>query len=233
MRSSLYALLACLVLPRAFAAAVAPENPYAFETVNLRMTVDSCAFDPGAVAVTMRGSHITIAARRNACLVAGVPTVVDIMLGAFPAGSYTVSVHDNPNNFAPPYERAAFEVIDLPTARHTDISGMWWNDRESGWGLSLFQGPTGTLFGAWFIYGSSGQPEWYTLQGGQWLPDGRWTSPVYRTSGPYFGASSFDPRSVTIDPVGSATLEPQGGGALFTYSIPEVTSTKAITRMAF
>jgi len=241
------ALLAALAMTSATAAvSIVPAQPSSFERVNLRMTVDSCAFDPSRVRLTMSGSHVTVAAPRNQCLVAGEPRVVDIQLGAFPAGSYSVSVHENPSDFAPPYEEARFTVAERPEIAVfpppvrplTDYTGMWWNPQESGWGLALNQGLSNALFGAWFVYGANGQPEWYTLQGGQWTSSTRWTGLVYRTTGPFFAGPDFDPRLVLVQSAGTATLDfTQAPGtedrARFTYTVGGVTATKTISRMAF
>lgn len=231
---------------------IVPAQPSAFERVNLRMTVDSCAFNPSAVRVTMFASagsssnQIIVATPANQCLQPGPPAIVDIQLGAFPSGAYAVSVHNNPNDFSPPYERATFTVTERPEIAVfpppirpiTDYTGMWWNANESGWGLSLNQGPSNALFGAWFVYGSNSQPEWFTLQGGQWTSSTRWQGLVYRTTGPFFAGPDFDPRLVLIQAAGTATLDfSQTPGdedrARFTYTVGGVTATKTISRMAF
>lgn len=110
--------------------------------------------------------------------------------------------------------------------------------QESGWGLALNQGGSNALFGAWFVYGAGGQPEWFTLQGGQWTSSTRWTGPVYRTTGPFFAGPDFDPRLVLIQAAGNATLEftqvpGEEGRARFTYTVNGATSTKTITWMSF
>jgi len=246
--TSLLLLAALAALPAAAQVRISPAQPSSFERVNLRMTVDSCVFDPTRVSVSQGSgaSHIIVTAPRNMCLLPGEPRVVDIQLGAFPAGSYTVAVHDNPSDFSPPYERASFTVTDRPQIAIfpppprplTDYTGMWWNPQESGWGLALNQGVSNALFGAWFVYGQNGQPEWYTLQGGQWTSSTRWTGAVYRTTGPFFAGPDFDPRLVLVQAAGSATLDfTQTPGsedrARFTYTVGGITASKTISRMAF
>ena len=238
-------------LPAVAESRIVPALPSPFERVNLRMTVDSCVFNPLAVRVSMSGTaigtnHILVVTPPNLCLLPGPPAIVDILLGALPAGSYSVAVHHNPNDFSPPYESARFTVTERPEIAVfppplrplTDYSGMWWNPNESGWGLSLTQGPSNALFGAWFVYGSGNQPEWFTLQGGQWTSSTRWTGSVYRTTGPFFAGPVFDPRLVLVQAAGTATLDfTQVAGAedraTFTYTVNGVTATKTISRMAF
>jgi len=240
---------ALVALPAAAASRIVPAQPSTFELVNLRMTVDSCVFDASRVRVNMLGgaaNHVTVTTPGNQCLVPGEPRIVDILLGAFPAGSYTVAVHANPNDFSAPYESARFEVTERPEIAVfpppmrplTIYTGMWWNPQQSGWGLSLNQGASNALFGAWFVYGSNSQPEWFTLQGGQWTSSTRWQGLVYRTTGPFFAGPDFDPRLVLIQAAGTATLDfsqlpGEEDRARFTYTLGEVTATKTISRMAF
>jgi hypothetical protein len=112
---------------------------------------------------------------------------------------------------------------------------MWWIPAESGWGLSLHQSPTDVMFGALFVYGADGRPEWFTLQGGTWEGATRWNATLYRTTGPFFASPVFDPRLVLIQAAGAATLDfhqvpGDVGHARFTYSVDGVTIEKTIQR---
>lgn len=44
-------------------------------------------------------------------------------------------------------------------------SGIWWNSEQSGTGAAMQFGSNGTWFVALFLYGESGEPIFYTLQG--------------------------------------------------------------------
>ena len=225
---------------------VVPAQPTSFELVNLRMTVDSCAFDPATVRVAATGTTLRVTQRLNACLLPGTPRTVDVRLGELPAGDYRVEVYASPDTDGPPAETLAFAVRDAaeiavvppPVRPLTDYTGLWWNPEESGWGLTLHQGATHAVFGAWFVYGAGGEPEWFTLQGGQWLDSTTWRGTVYRTTGPFFAGPDFDPRLVLIRAAGTATLSFAGaasaaGMASFTYTVDGVTATRPITRMRF
>jgi hypothetical protein len=230
----------------ASASQIVPAQPSAFDPVNLRMTVDSCTFVPGTVRVAAAGNVLKVSQQLNACLVPGTPEVVDVRLGSLAPGNYRVEVFASTATDGPPAEALAFSVLERPEAAVfppiprplTDYTGIWWNPQESGWGLSLHQSPTNVVFGAWFIYNAAGQPEWYTLQGGQWTSSTTWTGTVYRTTGPFFAGPGYDPRLVLIQASGTATLEfKQTPGAedigRFTYVIGNVTATKPISRMRF
>jgi hypothetical protein len=239
-------LLGALVaLPAAGASRIVPAEPSAFELVNLRMTVDSCAFVPSTVRVRAEGTTLKVTQQPNNCLLPGTAQVADVQLGALSPGLYRVEVYADPAGTGEAEtlsfqvrERVEIAVFPPPPRPLTNYTGMWWNPQESGWGLALNQGVSNAVFGAWFVYGSGGQPEWYTLQGGQWTSSTRWTGLVYRTTGPFFAGPDFDPRLVLVQSAGTATLDfSQVPGdedrARFTYTVGGITATKTIARMAF
>jgi hypothetical protein len=225
---------------------IVPALPTSFEQVELRMTVDSCAFVPATVRVRAVGNVLKVSQQPNNCLVAGEPQLMDVRLGSLPAGDYRVEVFASQNTDGPPAEALSFSVSDPveiavfppPPRPLTGYTGLWWNPQESGWGLSLHQSPTHAIFGAWFVYGANGEPQWFTLQMGQWLDATTWRGSIFRTTGPSFAGPDYDPRLVLILPAGTATLDfkhrpGEEGRARFTYTINGATTTKVITRMAF
>ena len=229
------------------AAEIVPAQPLAFEPVNLRLTVDSCSFVPGTVRVHAAGGVLRLTQQQNQCFAPGTPEVVDIRLGSFAPGDYSVEVYGAATADGAPAERLAFAVRERveiavfppPPRPLTDYTGMWWNPLESGWGLSLHQSArTDAVFGAWFVYGADGAPVWFTLQGGQWTGSTRWTGTVYRTTGTYYGAPEYVSSMLAAQPVGNAVLDfrqlpGDTGHARFTYTVDGVTRTRVIERMAF
>jgi hypothetical protein len=240
-----FALAATCALP-ATAARIVPADPVAFQPVNLRMTVDSCAFVPGTVRVAAVGATLKVTQQMNNCLVAGTPEVVDVRLGTLAEGDYRVELYASPSTDVAPIETLAFRVhgrVEIavfppPPRPLTDYSGLWWNPAEGGWGLSLHQSPFDVLFGSWYVYNASNQPEWYTVQGGQWTSATRWSGTIYRNTGPFFAGPGYDPRLVLVQAAGNAVLEfkqlpGQEDRATFTYTIDNVTTTKSVSRFAF
>lgn len=191
----------------------APSDPVEFERVSLRQTVDSCAFDETRVRVSFDGRVIKVIEPRNACFAPGPPEVVDIQLGAFPAGEYAVEIHLADDQ--PALERLTLHVDGIVTPAIfpplprpiADYSGLWWNPAESGWGLSLHQGATSGLFGALFVFNASGAPEWLTLQSGRWESSTRWSGTAYRSSGSAWGPAGFDPHAVSNATVGTVVID--------------------------
>ena len=237
-------LLACAALPATAASRIVPATPTAFERVNLRMTVDSCAFNPGTVHVSAAANTLRVTQQLNACLLPGEPQVVDVRLGSLPAGDYRVEVFASPRTDGPPAETLSFQVREPaevavfppPPRPLTDYTGLWHTPAEAGWGLAVHQGPTHVVFGALFVYGASSQPEWFTLQLGRWTSSTRWTGTLYRTTGPFFAGPDFDPRLVLILPAGTAEIDfahrpGEEGRARLTYTVNGMTVRKVIERL--
>jgi hypothetical protein len=244
MKSAILAFAFLLAAGSAGAASqVVPSTPMPFETVNLRTVVDSCSFVPSTVRVDMAGDTVRVTQVLNACFAPGTPMSLDIRLGSFPEGSYRVELYPGSSTSGSP-ERLSFNVRGLaepavfppPTRPLTTYTGLWYTPSESGWGISLTQSPTYGLFGTWYVYDAANRPEWYTFQDGQWTSFTTWRATVYRTSGPFLAAPSFDPRFVTITPVGTATFEfairpGLETRAQFTYTVNGLSGTKSIERL--
>lgn len=211
-----------------------PPNPVAFERIALRQTVDGCVFDAAQVDVRLEGRTIRVVQRQNHCLVPGPTEVVDIQLGAYPAGDYRVEVRTDAAQ--PPIAQLDFSVSAIvsgaifppPPRPIANYGGLWWNGVDAGWGLSLVQGATNDLFGSLLVLDAAGAPRWYTLQSGQWLSATRWSGRVLRSGGA--------PGQVTHVDVGSAVLEfrmvpgREGVGSLV-LTIDGATTTRDILRL--
>lgn len=237
------ALATAVVALAAGAASIEPAQPIAFEPVNLRLTVDGCAFVPETVRVNATGNVLNVTQHQNQCIVAGPVEIADVRLGSLAPGDYRVEVHASLDATGTPLETLAFEVrarpeiliFPPPPRPITDYSGMWWNASESGWGLSLHQSATDVMFGALFVYGADGEAEWFTLQGGRWETATRWSATLYRTIGPFYAGPVFDPRRVVVQAVGNASLDFRQvpgdvGRARFTYGVDGISVTKVIAR---
>jgi hypothetical protein len=128
-------------------------------------------------------------------------------------------------------------TLSGPTAWATAVSpnytDLWWNPAESGWGVTVTQ-EANVMFLTFFVYGPSNQPMWFTATLNQTVA-GSDTSPftgdLYQTTGPYYGASSFNPSTVVATKVGTVTFTPSGpGNAMLQYSVNSTQVTKQIQR---
>jgi hypothetical protein len=134
----------------------------------------------------------------------------ETLLGRFPTGTYTVQANLPTGTLMTTFTVGPNPVDVLSGGPHVptaDYTGLWWNPAESGWGIYIMQGVTNKIFAAWLTYDAAGNPTWFTLQPGTWESGAyRFTGPIYRTTGPYFGGP-FGMAQVTEVQVGTGTLE--------------------------
>lgn len=122
----------------------------------------------------------------------------------------------------------------LSTAEN--VSGIWWNAGESGWGLNLsHQGST--LFGTLFTYGPDRSGIWLVMSSGARQADGSFSGALYQTTGPAFNASPFPPLGPgvgSVVQVGTMRLAFASKlRATLTYTVNGVAVTKDIVPQSF
>ena len=114
-----------------------------------------------------------------------------------------------------------------------DVTDLWWNAAESGWGLNLIQHESHVVFGVIYTYDERGRPTWLVLPGGGWTNALTYTGPLYRVSGPRFNGV-FDPSAVRVVEVGTATLQlADRDTGTFTFSVDGVQVAKPVARQPF
>jgi hypothetical protein len=114
------------------------------------------------------------------------------------------------------------------TSATADVTDIWWNPGESGWGMQLVS--TGTfVFATVYVYGADGKPTWVTgeLTAGA---DATFSGPLYVTSGPWFGGA-WNPALVGGRQAGTMTfvLTSPTAGRL-AYSVDGVAVDKLVQR---
>jgi hypothetical protein len=117
-----------------------------------------------------------------------------------------------------------------------NYTDLWWKSpagSESGWGLFLtHQGDV--IFAVWFTYDTDGKPVWFVGSNVAKTGNATYSGPLYRTFGPPFSASPWDPSRVSAMPVGSATLTfTDGSNGTFAHTVEGFGRTDAITREVF
>jgi hypothetical protein len=212
---------------------IIPQSPSYMQPVYARIVPNAGSSIYGAQ-VAISGSTLNVTTQSTSST-SGAASF-DVMLGELPTGTYTVNVSLTGASPAPAQFTVASPSVsssspgNVPAVVYTD---MWWNPNESGWGMSIYQGPTNDLFAVWFVYDASGNPTWYTLQPGQWLqvsPTAIYQGPIYKTSGPYY-VGTFNPAQVTATNVGSGAFSfTDSSHATFSFSINGVSEVKTITR---
>jgi hypothetical protein len=130
-----------------------------------------------------------------------------------------------------PGVRGRYEVLTSLFPASHNLTDLWWNATESGWGLNLnHQGDT--LFATLFVYDAEGTGLWLVMSSGRKESFGTYSGTLYRTSGPAFNSPAWGSTAVT--PVGTMQLVFNGkdSGEL-TYTVNGATVRKSITRQRF
>ena len=118
--------------------------------------------------------------------------------------------------------------------------GLWWKSpggSESGWGVNLtHQGDT--VFATWFTYDADGNGLWLVMPSGVRmygaLSGNTYAGALYRTTGPAFDASPWNPSSVTVTLVGSARFNfASADSGVLAYTVNGSTQVKTIMREVF
>lgn len=222
-------------------ARIAPESPLQFERVHLRVTVDDCVFDKTSVSVELQGRTLRAHYRPRTCIAPGATEVVDIQLGALPAGDYVAELVDDTGATATqplPFrvEAVARTLQNPPTPFPlADYSGLWSPADESGWGLSLQQGATDRLFGELLVFDRDSDPRWFTLQAGKWLSATHWSGFLVASRGNYWATPDYAPSSASYTIVGTVGIDFHMSpgledAAVLTYMLDGEVMSKALTR---
>ena len=242
-------LAGLLIATSSFAAlaqlSIVPANPSPLDTVRLRYTHVGCT-NPDSVRLSQTANVISVQVDRtffpDCGTVAG--SFEEFTLGRLPSGEYDVQLIVNP---PPPTLGPSLLVGPVhltvgalpPTGSphpHENFEDMWWNPRESGWALNVFQSGEKLLL-VWATYDTDGRPTWLVVPSGAWSRDSanalHFSGAVYRTQGPPW-SGAFDPAAVTVTAVGTADFMPRGSSnAQFSYAIGNVSASKEIERFRF
>jgi hypothetical protein len=126
----------------------------------------------------------------------------------------------------------------LANSFSNDVTDLWWNPDESGWGVNLIQ-QSNVVFATFFVYDSLGQAHWYVASDMRAanVPTDRpyeFAGTLYETTGPAFSAASFNPAAVQRREVGSVNFEfvPPNSGRL-AYTVDGVSVVKQVTRQTW
>ncbi|MEP7328042.1 MAG: hypothetical protein ABI777_02430 [Betaproteobacteria bacterium] len=119
-------------------------------------------------------------------------------------------------------------AVAPPATAAPDLTDLWWNPAEPGWGVNFVQADT-FIFATFFVYSADTKPTWYS---GQMTRDsnGIWKGPLYLSSGSYFGAT-YNATQSDIAQVGTVTFAPvtESAGTL-SYNVDTVVVSKPIQR---
>ena len=115
-----------------------------------------------------------------------------------------------------------------------DVTDLWWNPQEPGWGLNLIQHATHQVFGVMYTYDTSRRPLWLVMAGGRWNTGLQFEGDLYRTTGPQYDNPSFDAARVRTVKVGTMTVDFNSRDAgTVTLIVEGLRTAKPIARQPF
>ena len=114
-----------------------------------------------------------------------------------------------------------------------NVTDIWWNDAEPGWGINLVQQER-TVFATIFTYGPDRRGLWLLMSAGTMDSSGNITGELFRTRGPRFDSPQWSATPIQYTRVGTMSIELQDGNkATLYYNVDGVQVTKSITRGVF
>src|SRR5437016_2665779 len=91
-------------------------------------------------------------------------------------------------------------LAQMMTTMPPSYQGLWWRSpggSESGWGLNItHQG--NILFATWFTYDTNGRGLWLVAPSAMKTGTNTYSGTLYKTRGPAFDASPWDPAKVSV-----------------------------------
>ncbi|CAN5168627.1 hypothetical protein BH11PSE11_BH11PSE11_18340 [soil metagenome] len=112
------------------------------------------------------------------------------------------------------------------------FNGLWWNESESGWGMSIAQ--HGQInFVAWYTYDQSGNPNWYVMSSCP-LTNNTCTGDIYNVTGATALTLAWNGANKLVTKVGTGSLSfTDSNTASFSFTLNGTSSQKSITRQMF
>jgi hypothetical protein len=121
---------------------------------------------------------------------------------------------------------------NAPLGHLSNFQGMWWNPSESGWGLYVAQ-QGDVIFALWFTYDANGHATWFAMTAPK-VDATTYSGPIFRTTGPAYTETAFDPARVTEVVVGTGALSFNDiDNGTFSYAVGDLTHSGPITRQIF
>lgn len=112
------------------------------------------------------------------------------------------------------------------------MTGLWWNQNESGWGAGLIQ-QYGVIFVTLFTYDSEGKPTWYVASNCAVSADGC-TGDLYAVTGASALTVPWNDTNKIVATAGAVNFRfTDANTGRMNYTINGVAGSKAITRQVF
>ena len=120
-------------------------------------------------------------------------------------------------------------TLAWPALAATDYTDTWWTPSEPGWGVNLTQNGD-AVYVTMYVYGGDDRPTWFTALLSRDGSGDRFTGPLFRTAGTYYGAPTWSGFTVSIAGTATFTATSSTTGTL-AYTANSVNVTKSIERI--
>ena len=131
--------------------------------------------------------------------------------------------------FASPAAVSANFTVDTSGS---SITGLWWNQNESGWGAAITQ-EYGMIFVTMYTYDAGGKPVWYVASSCPVVADGC-TGTLYSVTGGTASTVPWNGANIGVTSAGTLKLAfTDTNTGTLTYTINGVSGSRAITRQIF
>lgn len=115
---------------------------------------------------------------------------------------------------------------------NTDFTGVYNNAAQSGWGLAVLRGASGTYVVNLYHYDQDNKSAWYLSTGT--LSGSNYSSPIIALTGPWFGIVPFNPAGVVTRVAGTISLQfTSDTTANVSFTIDGHTVTTTVRKLAF
>lgn len=112
------------------------------------------------------------------------------------------------------------------------LTGLWWNQNESGWGISLTQRGS-MVFVAWYTYDPTGQPTWLVMSSCP-VVGSSCTGDIYDVKGGTPLGVPWNGGGKVVTKVGTGTLTfSDNNTGTFNYSVNGVNGARNVSRQLF
>lgn len=182
---------------------------------------------PSFIAFNASGSLAYVTNQAN-----GTVSVVDTASNTVLAGSSTQT--DPTVTVASPAPPSLWSFGQFIVADKPAFQGLWWNDLESGWGMSIAKHKN-MMFAAVYTYDQVGNPTWYVMSSCPIFNiSTSCTGDLYKVSGGTSPSVAWNGAAKSVANVGSGTLAfTDANNGTFKFTIDGVSGSKKITRQIF
>jgi len=120
----------------------------------------------------------------------------------------------------------------IDTGISSPMTGLWWNENESGWGLTLTQ-QFSIIFVTIYSYDANGFPVWYVASNCTVSGDGC-SGELYRVTGGIAPTSDWDGSNITVVAVGTVSFSfSDTSTGIMNFEIDGLEGTRTVTRQQF